>query len=154
MARRLTDADREVFDQFIAAHPFCWACGIDPNDYDAIQRERRRIDYPRWLERHHIVKSCRIHALWNLTSLCKLCHDLAEMHTVRHELEPLPYLRMEHVLWLKQHFDHENYDVESMQRYSIRRLPEPESPPKWFLDQLLWHKRFKKMHIPIYEEKS
>ena len=144
MARRLTDEEREMFDAFVCENSFCWACGIYPGDFKDMEWARKQVDYPRWLERHHIVKQCRVHARWNLCNLCKLCHDLAEMHTVRLELEPLPYLKLENVLWLKVMFDRDNYDAEAMQKYSIRRIPQPEAPDAWFMKQLSNRRRLPK----------
>lgn len=141
MGRKLTDEEREMFDAFVMENTFCWACGIDPANRKDVERERQAVDYPRWLERHHIVKCCRVHARWNIFSACKLCHDLAEMHTIRHELNPLPYLKLEHVLWLKSIFDPEHYDAEAMQKYALRRLPEPTPPPAWFMEQLQKRKK-------------
>lgn len=153
MGRKLTDEQREMFEQFVMDFPFCWACGLDPTNYEDVQRERRVLDYPRWLERHHIIKCCRVHERWNICNLCKLCHDLAEMHTIRPDTEPLPYLKLEHVLYLKHLFDRDNYDPEAMQRYSLRKLPEPRFPPVWFMNNLVQRHRAR-FNIKQYGEKE
>ena len=153
MARRLTDEERSIFDEFTFEFPFCWGCGIDPSNFKDVERERRKIDYPRWLERHHIVKCCRIHERWNISMLCKLCHDLAEMHTIRPETEAMDYLRLEHVLWLKKIFDPEHYDPEKMQKYALRKLPEPACPPVWNMNQLVSRGRAS-FNLRPYEEKK
>lgn len=151
MARKLSDDEREMYEEFVYKFPFCWGCGIDPTHYRDVQRERLRVDYPRWIERHHICKMCRVHARWNLFNACKLCHDLIELHTVREDLEKIPYLRFEHVLWLKQCFDPEHYDPEQLQKYSLKRLPEPQIPDPWFLKQLVARGRTK-LDLAIRQE--
>ena len=95
------------------------------------------IDYPRNLEIHHIAKHLRNHGRWNLSRLCKMCHDLAEGHRIRYRGKFLPSLSAANVLWMKRTYDRENYDRGKLKEYWRHLdLPIPKRPDKFFLAQM------------------
>lgn len=67
--------DPEMYRAWALEHPWCQACGIDAASAHA----------ERWpgLSTHHIVKAGRSDERCNLLRLCKRCHDLAELLTVK-----------------------------------------------------------------------
>lgn len=132
----LTEKERSMYDAFTQDFTSCMACGIDP---------KRQIceKFPaRWLECPHILggngqrKQKGETDRRNLLRLCKLCHDLAHHKTIRKpDRTCLPHLEREHMLWLKRHRDPDYFDLEFLNSISIRRMPEPECPPEWFVNQ-------------------
>jgi hypothetical protein len=94
------------------------------------------IDHPRWLETHHIAKQGRVHETWNLSRLCRRCHDLAEGHSIRHNGELLPKLTAANVLWLKSMHDWPHYDRPALrERWRTLDLPLARQPEEFFWDQ-------------------
>ena len=120
-----------VLDRFAHRWLYCWACGISPRfEGDPL------IDYPRKLEIHHIAKMGRLHEDWNLSRLCKLCHDLAEGHLVRCNGELLQTLKPKHVFWLKSRIDPRHYDRSRIvEQWRVGRPEKAERPPQWFCRQ-------------------
>ncbi len=108
----------EVLRLFATEFPSCWCCGVGPG-----RRRLVKIDYPEWLEIHHIIKRGRRHDRRNLARLCKLCHDLAEGHRVRHDGELLPTLNMANVLWLKRYCDSWYYERSFLKMIYGKALP-------------------------------
>jgi len=127
-----TEREQLILERFAWQFDFCWACGIDPT-----RQRRADPEYPISLEIHHIAKLGRKHERWNLCRLCKLCHDLAERHTIRLRSGlVLPKLEHEHVLWLKSHRDHANYKRAELQKVWRRgKVPRCKRLPKWFTEQ-------------------
>ena len=118
-----------VLGMFAARNDFCWACGIGSQRDSAI-------DYWRHLEIHHIAKMGRVHEDWNLSRLCKMCHDLAEGHSIRVDGELLPKLLPKHVFWLKSRIDPRSFDMERLvKQWRVGRPDEPEEPPQWYWEQ-------------------
>ena len=116
-------ADERSFRMFLheTDHPYCWWCGRDvfakPSWW-----------YAPWLvERAHIVNSPRILDRRVCNLLCSLCHRLEHGQDVcGSDLLP-PTL--ENMVWMKMAFDYENFDMDFMRKFSIRNLPDPETPP-------------------------
>jgi hypothetical protein len=124
-----TSQETRAIDEFRATFDRCWACGQHAqNDY-----RNDGIDYYPWVETHHIQKRGRVHERWNLARLCKLCHDLTELHKIMHQGERLPNLTLEHTLWLKKHFDPDHYERPMLLRWSRTSfLPTAKRPPAIF----------------------
>lgn len=127
MSKRLTTTERRMYEQFNDDHRWCWACGtlgIFKSD---------GIDYPRWLERHHIVRGpARVPDRRVIAMLCKMCHDLSGGATIRGDGKPLPHLELKHVLWLKSR--HDGPVDRPYLRSLLQRpfLPSPIIPPRFF----------------------
>lgn len=121
--------ERECLGEFAEAWPFCWACGMYNNGTN-------EIDHPRWLEIHHIAKQGRVHETWNLSRLCRLCHDLAEGMSIRHDGLLLPNLTAANVLWLKSMHDWSHYDRLALySHWRTMDLPMARQPEAFFWDQ-------------------
>lgn len=132
MAKRLTDAERETLAKFTVDHSFCWACGHSGMGWSTAQG----IDYPRNLERAHIIGGAgRKHDRRNLALLCKLCHDLSHGMFIRKRLnsdrELLPHLRRDHLLWLKVRFDG-RVDRKYLREIAGKRMPPVVVVPVWY----------------------
>jgi len=109
----------------------CWACGI------CMSMRTPDIDYPRWLETHHIVKRGRSDSRANLSRLCKLCHDVVEGLQVRlANGERMPPLPLSAVLWLKSRWDAEHYDRPLLAALAGRAVPRATRPSEWYMRQL------------------
>jgi len=121
-------AEQKVLREFAEKHLHCWACGWPSSVYGYVQ------DFAKWLEIHHIVKLNRVHATWNLSRLCDQCHQLAEFHTVRNPKteRPMPYLKMQHILWLKRRFDKDNWSRSDLQSKALAKLPPAKRPSMFF----------------------
>jgi hypothetical protein len=135
MPKRLTDDAREMFEAFTFEYPFCWACGI-PDAPQWVEAIHIRIDYPRHMERAHIIGgSGRVHDRRNLAMLCKLCHDLSHGATIRVGSKVLPNLRLDHLLWLQMRFE-QRVDRPFL-RELLRRpgLPTLRAVPIWHRTQ-------------------
>jgi len=48
----------------------------------------------------------------------------------------MPTLTKSNLLWAKQKFDPDYYDVEYLNSLSIARLAEPKEPAEWFMSEL------------------
>ncbi len=111
-----------------ADHPHCWACG----------REGLPLDRPGgWMgpwciERSHIVSMPRVEDEKLVCLLCTICHRVSRRERIflNGTLWTLPPLTLANFLWLKLHFDPEQYDRAFLQRYSIQRLPRAVKPPR------------------------
>ena len=143
---RLKDNEKRMFDFFMLQNTFCWACGAAAglrwSQYTA------GLEYPRDLHNHHIVGgSGRVHERWNISRLCKLCHDLYHGANVVLDLSGnrkdriLPALSFENVCWLKRKFDPDWWEPAKLQELRLGSFQpiEPERPAKWFQDE--FHKR-------------
>lgn len=134
---KATERDKLVLAAFSRDFEYCWACGIW--EYT---RERQAIDYPRWLETHHIIRgSGRIHDRRNLARLCKLCHDLHHGHVIRAKGVALPPLSLGNVLWLKSR--HDTLDREFLSDLRPKQLPRAARPDEFFFAEYhKWHVSF------------
>ena len=90
------------------------------------------------LEIAHIVGgSGRVADRRAINRLCAGCHMLNHGHSVRLNGALLPVLTLEHMLWLKERNDPENYDLEFIKSLRIKSH-EPIQPmilPGWFIVQ-------------------
>jgi hypothetical protein len=126
---RLTTSETRALDLFRIENPNCWSCGQDV--YCKFRKDG--IDYGHWLEIHHLQKRGRAMQRWCWAMLCKLCHDLAEGHTIKHQGERLPNLSLENCLWLKRYHDPEHYDRAELLAHSRSRfLPRAQKLPEYF----------------------
>ena len=110
-------------------HPVCWACGRD---------ESQRPDGwygPFVVERAHLVSSPRAEDVRLIVLLDTICHKVSggERIFINGQLWPLPKLTLPQLLTLKELFDPEHYDRAFMQRFSAKRLPEPEPIPDCYI---------------------
>ena len=125
---RLSDDDQKMFADFRGSYDYCWACGIKFGRWSSLDRKP---------EVHHIIGgSGRKHVRANLSLLCNRCHRLAEFETIRDDNgEPLPYLRVEHVLWLKRCHDPKFYDRRELDSLFYRNLPAAKIPDDLFFEE-------------------
>lgn len=128
MPKRLTVRERAMYAAFVAAFPRCAACWWRGGWFE---------EHIRHLEVAHIVGGPgRKAERWAIIRLCKLCHMLAHGERIKLDGVYLPKLTMANLLWLKAEADPEGCDMAALAAsYFKRRLPEPEQPDRWFLDQ-------------------
>lgn len=126
----LTQEEKQMFECFMAQFRFCWACGADGLRRD--DSYTPGLIYPRKLANHHIVGgSGRKHFRWNLSRLCRLCHDLHHGESIRLNDWKLPVLAMNNILWLKRYHDPDWYRPRSL--HELRHhAAEPIRPHYWF----------------------
>lgn len=129
MPQSLTKSEKAIYAEFTAAHVWCWACGAPFMAAFCLDD----IDFPRHLERHHIVAQPRVVDRRVLALLCHMCHRLVEGATIRTErYGVLPALKLAHVLWLKSRHDGP-LDNKFLCAHSIRsRMPRPVQPPVFY----------------------
>lgn len=130
MARRLTKEELDMYEAFNRDFNYCWACGIPHGKRDYA------IDFPRNLERAHIVGGCgrRVTERCVISMLCHLCHRLNHGDIIRVQGEPLPKLELRHLLWLKGRMDG-RVDRKRLRELRGRELPIARKPPAWFVGQ-------------------
>lgn len=110
--------------------PWCWACGRDgsfvskPPGWFA----------PWFLERSHIVNKPRIEDRRLVVILCPLCHASFHGQRIVTPARSLgcPRLELAHLLWLKQTFDLDFFEVDFLQQHSVRALPVPAPTPQCY----------------------
>lgn len=101
----------------------CWLDGAS----DALGGKPCWWNAPWLIHRAHIVSSPRVCDRRAVVLLCPVCHGLH--HNERYRMLPeAARPTLENLLWLKQQWDPEWFDLEWLQRHSVRRLPEPEMP--------------------------
>ena len=89
------------------------------------------------LEMSHIVGgSGRRHDRRAIVRQCSGCHRLFHGDRVRIGGSLMPTLTKSNLLWAKQKFDPDYYDVEYLNSLSIARLAEPKEPAEWFMSEL------------------
>ena len=100
----------------------CWAC---------LRLCRNWSDRPDWwfgpwfLHRAHIVSQPRREDRRGIILLCPICHGI--QHGERFpQVVGWDKISLAELLWIKRTRDPEWFDLEWLQRHSIRRLPEPE----------------------------
>ena len=126
-----------------AENKFCWACGIQCQPYG--YETYRHVPWyaPFMIERAHIVGGPgRIECRQVVNLLCSLCHSLNHRSVHRVEGTVLPFLERSHMIWLKQKFDPEFFDIELLNQQSIGICPDPEEPPQWFISSLQARRNF------------
>ncbi len=74
--------------------------------------------------------------------LCPLVHDCHVASTERIPFKTIngrryPTVDTAHLLWVKQFFDPEYYDESYLESIWVKKLPEPEIPPSFWLEQML-----------------
>lgn len=100
----------------------CWACGAN----------RKPLTYygPWLIERAHICNKPRREDRRLVVMLCSVCHKFS--HGERLGGLERPKLLVEHLLGLKQEFDRDWFDLEFLQRHSLKILPEVATlPPEY-----------------------
>lgn len=126
MAKAPTSAERKMYAEFIDRFRFCWACGWSGGF--------RAWMVPR-LENAHIVGGAgRRHDRRAIARLCAGCHRLSHGDRIVVDGIVLPTLSLQNLLWLKQAYDPEWYDVPYLQSLRIKRAEAlvPEELPEWF----------------------
>jgi hypothetical protein len=125
--RRVVSAEERerarLYEAFREEHQTCWACGRDrkpPKWYEP------------WLpnERAHIVNKPRVEDIRCVVSLCTICHRISHWERFAHFKQP-EKLTLENLLWLKREHDPDHFDLEFLQRHSVKRLPTPTPPGAW-----------------------
>ena len=125
----LTKAQSKMYGQFVSEFPFCWACAIQPINI-------RELGVPGWLNRlenAHIVGGAGREA--DRRAIIRLCDA---HHRAQHG-ERLPFsktmvvfgLNIENMLWLKQKFDPEFYDLDYTKGLRTKKHApiKPKRPP-------------------------
>lgn len=129
---KLSRAAKEMYAQFMQEFDFCWTCGFGARVFIGYAPLS---GYPRSLENSHILRGpARRHDRRCLTRQCKLCHDLhgGARIIVNKTMEPLPNISLANLLWAKQQFDPDYYDVDYLNSIAIKRVPDPEPLPDVF----------------------
>ncbi len=123
---------QKLYREFNKLHLSCWACGAT---------NKPTWWFGPWLpnERAHIVAQPRVEDVRVIVSLCSVCHRMQTNATFP-ELRDVPGLKLEHMLQLKIVNDPDNYDIEFMEKHSIRKMPLPARLPIWYENQ--FRKRF------------
>ena len=122
--KRLTTDERDIYAELSRDFPMCLACGIP------WRVAKQEPGYPRWDERHHIIKPGRVTVRENLIMLCKRDHDLVEGASIRVDGKLLTRLRLSHILYLKFHLD--ELDRKTLCKIAGRTvLPDIALPPAW-----------------------
>lgn len=119
---------RNKYKQFNQINRVCWACGATA---------RPEWWYGPWLpnERAHIVAQPRVEDVRVIVCLCSTCHRIQTNATFPN-LRDVPPLKLEHMLKLKLTNDPLNYDVEFLEKHSVRKMPIPEQLPAWYQNKL------------------
>lgn len=122
------------YKHFLANHamPWCWACGRDECDVP-----------PGWfgpwlIERAHIFRfPVRPKDVRSVVLLCSLCHKTSHWERVflQGQINPLPRLYHEHLLYLKRRFDRDNYDREWLKDHCAGTLPRSQQLPRCYLTE-------------------
>lgn len=114
---------KDEYDAMRYAFFRCWACFAD---------RKPRTYYGPWLiERAHIVNKPRKEDRRAVVMLCSVCHKANHgERIVGHER---PRLTTAMMLFLKQQFDPQWFDLQFMQGCSVRILPEPQTLPVEYL---------------------
>lgn len=131
MAKRANAAQQRMYGEFAAEFERCWACWWMPGQATGLPRLR--------LEIAHLVGGPgRRHDRRDIARLCSVCHLLNHGATIRGaNNEPLPHLRLEHLLWLKRACDPDHYDLAYLQSLRVRCAEPliPEELPQWYASQ-------------------
>ncbi len=93
----------------------CWACHASSKPAWYLG--------PWWCERAHIVNKPRREDRRCVVILCSVCHKIS--HGERFSGVERPRLLVEHLLWLKLERDEDWWDLDYLQRCSVRILPNP-----------------------------
>jgi hypothetical protein len=124
---------RDLYNNFTSVFDYCWACGRGDTFAD------RPTNWWSWwgIERAHIVSHPRMEMREVIAALCSLCHRHSHRLRIVTGGHPADYpvLERPHLLWLKQKFDPQYFDLSVLQKYAIGRLPEPSQPPQVYLDE-------------------
>jgi len=118
---------------------FCWLCGrtetMKPADYYA----------PYYMQVAHIASgggsAVRTDSIKAVTLLCPICHDCHVSDSDRLPFKHIngkeyPTIDARHTIFLKQNIDPDNYDPIYLASIWIGIPPNPEPPPKVYLDSL------------------
>src|SRR3954467_6768319 len=92
--RRTSEADKQIYDEFLSVFDACWACGRGANDVP--------LDWwSAWgIDRAHIVNHPRLEVRQVIAALCKLCHDNSHNKRVKTRSRvDWPVLERQHLLW-------------------------------------------------------
>jgi len=127
-------SQQRAYKLILVEYPYCMACGRDATERPA------KWGAPWRLERAHLAagrsKMCRHEDRRAVVSLCGRCHLLHSTHgrgVARINGLELPRLSNAHVLWIKRERDPEWWDLAWIQERWLDVVPDPESPPEWFL---------------------
>lgn len=133
--KRLKESERDMYAEFTAKFPFCFACFWN-------RFSERRSWMLNELNRAHLVGGAgRVADVRAIVMLCAGCHRLSHGDQIRFppgHFPPqwLPNLRLEHLLWLKNKLDPENYDRNFLcQLKMVRAIPTVRETPAWFNQQ-------------------
>ena len=122
MARSLTSADRAMYKAFVSQFQHCWACR-----FQRLPRITAGFPLDR-LENAHIVGgSGRRHDRRAIVRLCKLHHMISHGETFTECRSA--NVTLENLLWLKRHYDSENYDLEYIKGLRIKSHEPIEPQP-------------------------
>ena len=134
MRRRRWDLDslREEYDQMLwsTPHPWCWACGRD-------ERQCPRDWYAPWyLQLAHLGHGSgvmrRQEDRRGVNILCSRCHMLHTPCQIRVNGELYEPLTSSNMLWLKQLYDADYFDMDYLRSVFMQTVPSPESLPDWY----------------------
>jgi len=125
--------DRMFFD---SEYQWCWWCGRD-----CMQK-------PKWwhgpwmVERAHIVNKPRKRDRRVAVLLCSMCHKRSHGMRFPECTDTFGPPTIEQMLAIKWAFDPLFYSNQTMQMCSVRRLPQPESPPPEVMKEYLTRRRY------------
>ena len=123
----LSDDEHAMYADFMHEHQRCWACGYSPFVWP--QRQWMR---PELHNAHIFGGPNRRHDRRCLVRLCEGCHRLHHRARIVVDGEPLPFLTLQNVLWLKKHRDGKHYDRRYLSELWAKPLPRIAIPAAWF----------------------
>ena len=108
---------KKVYDEIRNEFPaICWACGT--------RRKPSWYHLPFSIERAHIVNQPRLLDRRCVVLLSSICHRVQEGE--RFSSDDRNQLSTANMLWLKKEHDPDFFDLEFLQKCSVRILPAPE----------------------------
>lgn len=132
MARSATEDQKRMYAEFAAEFPQCMLCGWG---MDRPWRTFRKWMIPAVDNAHIIGGSGRSHDRRNIVRLCRGCHSLHHHHRIMVDGKYLPFVDLEHLLWIKRAYDPEFYDLQYLieRRGRVDMDERPRRPPDGLL---------------------
>lgn len=136
---KLTQADKVMYEQFMAEFDCCWSC-LWPKIKGLSEWGNR-------LENAHIIGGpCRKHDRRVIVRLCSICHQVSHGANIRNKItnEYLPKFGKAEMLWLKKKWDSEYFDLDYCNKIAISRMPELKEMPEIYHARIARHFASKK----------
>ena len=119
------DYDAAEHYKRLMAAAICWAC-----EHHARPKKYRG---PWLIERAHIVNKPRVEDRRVVVMLCTLCHKASHGERIAGDMRPP--LKLGHLLEIKAHTDPDWFDLEFLQKHTVRKLPKRLALPGWYVGE-------------------